>query len=210
MKYLPLLWSGLWRRPVRTVLTTLSIAVAFVLFGVLHGVVAGFDRAIETMSDARLRVMNRANLFEALPIAYATRIAAVPGVNAVSHATVMVTYYQDPSNGVTAAALDMDSAAVVFNEMKVPSEQFDAVRRLRTGALVGGFSLNNDGGFTIAGLKPGTYTLRTEPLDDADISSFFDSNLDIDVNFGARFHDRVVVVPPGGGTRDVEVKVTPK
>jgi putative ABC transport system permease protein len=137
VKYLPLLWSGLWRKPVRTVLTTLSIAVAFVLFGVLHGVVAGFDRAVETMSDARLRVMNRANLFEALPIAYAARIAAVPGVKAVSHATVMVTYYQDPSNGVTAAALDMDSAAVVFNEMKLPPEQFDAVRRLRTGALVG-------------------------------------------------------------------------
>jgi len=80
----------------------------------------------------------------------------------------------------------------------------------RTGALVGGFSLNNDGGFTIAGLKSGTYTIRTEPLDDADISSFFDSSLDIDVNFGARFHDRVVVVPSGGGTRDVDVKVTPK
>jgi Matrixin/Carboxypeptidase regulatory-like domain len=80
----------------------------------------------------------------------------------------------------------------------------------RTGAMVGGFSLNNDGGFTIAGVKPGTYTLRTEPLDDADVSSFFDSSLNIDVNFGVRFHDRVVVVAAGGGTRDVEVKVTPK
>jgi hypothetical protein len=80
----------------------------------------------------------------------------------------------------------------------------------RTGAMVGGFSLGNDGSFTIAGLKSGTYTLRTEPLDDADISSFFDSSFNVDVNFGARFHDRVVVVPPGGGTRDVDVKVTPK
>jgi matrixin len=80
----------------------------------------------------------------------------------------------------------------------------------RTGAMVGGFSLGNDGSFTIAGLKSGTYALRTEPLDDADISSFFDSSLNIDVNFGAHFHDRVVVVPLGGGTRDVEVKVTPK
>ena len=79
----------------------------------------------------------------------------------------------------------------------------------RTGAMVGGFSLNNEGGFTIAGLEPGTYTLRTEPLDDADVSSFFDSSLNIDVNFGVRFHDRVVVAP-GSGTRDVEVKVTPK
>jgi putative ABC transport system permease protein len=137
VKYLPLLWSGLWRKPVRTVLTTLSIAVAFVLFGVLHGVVAGFERAVETMSDARLRVMSRANILEGLPIAYGARIAAVPGVRAVSHATILVSYYREPSNGVTAAALDMDTAAIVFSEMKVPPEQFEAARRLRTGALVG-------------------------------------------------------------------------
>jgi hypothetical protein len=80
----------------------------------------------------------------------------------------------------------------------------------RTGAMVGGFSLNKDGSFTIAGLKPGTYTLRTEPLDDADVSSFFDEDLDIDVDFGVRFHDRVIAVPQGGGIRGVDVKVTPK
>jgi hypothetical protein len=80
----------------------------------------------------------------------------------------------------------------------------------RTGALVGGFSLNEDGAFTIAGLEPGPYILRTEPLDDGDITSFFDASLDIDVDFNVRFHDRVVVVPAGGGVRDVEVKVTPK
>jgi putative ABC transport system permease protein len=137
MKYLPLLWSGLWRKPVRTVLTTLSIAVAFVLFGVLHGVVAGFESAVETMSDARLRVMSRANILEGLPIAYAARIAAVPGVRAVSHATILVSYYQDPAQSVTAAALDLDTAATVFAEMNVPSEQADAARHTRTGALVG-------------------------------------------------------------------------
>ena len=53
----------------------------------------------------------------------------------------------------------------------------------RTGALVGGFSLNDDGGFTIAGLEPGPYVLRVEPLDDGDINSFFDASLDIDVDF---------------------------
>lgn len=137
MKYLPLLWSGLWRKPVRTVLTTLSIAVAFVLFGVLHGVVAGFESAISAMSDARLRVTSRANMFEALPIAYAARIATVPGVRAVSHATVLLSYYQDPAQSVTAVALDMETAAVVFNEMTVASDESVAIRRTRTGALVG-------------------------------------------------------------------------
>ena len=80
MKYLPLLWAGLWRKPIRTVLTVLSIAVAFLLFGVLNGVIAGFHGAQSKLSETRLRVMNRANILEAMPIAYGARIAQVPGV----------------------------------------------------------------------------------------------------------------------------------
>ena len=79
-----------------------------------------------------------------------------------------------------------------------------------TGAIVGGFSLNEDGSFTIAGLEPGAHVLRVEPLDDGDIESFFDASLDVDLNFRVRFHDRIVVVPEGGGARDIEIKVTAK
>ena len=79
-----------------------------------------------------------------------------------------------------------------------------------TGGLVGGFTLNEDGSFTIAGLEAGPLVLRVEPLEDGDIESFFDASLDVDLDFRVRFHDKVVVVPLGGGTRNVEIKVTPK
>ena len=79
----------------------------------------------------------------------------------------------------------------------------------RTKSLVGGFSLNDDGAFTIAGLEPGPHVLRAEPLDDGDIDSFFDATLNVDLNFRVRFHDKVVVVPQGGGTRGVEIEVAP-
>jgi hypothetical protein len=79
-----------------------------------------------------------------------------------------------------------------------------------TGALVGGFTLNNDGAFTIAGLESGTYVLRAEPLDDGDLESFFDNSSNVDLNFNVRFHDRVVIVPRGGGASNVEIRVTPK
>lgn len=79
-----------------------------------------------------------------------------------------------------------------------------------TGALVGGFTLGEGGPFTIAGLEPGPYVLRVEPLDDGDIESFFDRSVTVDLDFRVRFHDRVVVVPRGGGTGDVEIKVSPK
>lgn len=81
---------------------------------------------------------------------------------------------------------------------------------LRTRKLVGGFSLSDDGSFVIAGLDPGPHVVRVEPLDDADIDSFFDATLNVDINFKPQFYGRVVVVPKGGGTSGVELKVVAK
>ena len=137
MKYLPLLWAGLWRKPTRTVLTILSIAVAFLLFGVLQGVVAGFEGARAKLSDTRLRVTNRANLIEPIPIAYKSQIAAVPGVNAISYFVIFVGYFQDPKNGFSIAAVDVDSWLDAIPNFHVPQEQRAAMHTTRTGALVG-------------------------------------------------------------------------
>jgi hypothetical protein len=80
----------------------------------------------------------------------------------------------------------------------------------RTGKLIGGFSLSEDGSFVIAGLDPGPHVLRVEPLDDGDIESFFDLTLNIDVNFKVKFYEKLVTVPRGGGANNVEIKVLPK
>ncbi len=119
MKYLPLLWASLWRKPIRTVLTLLSIAVAFLLFGVLHGVIAGFDGTLAKLSDTRLRVTNRANLFEAMPVAYQSRIALVPGVERVSYFILFGGYYQEPTNGFSIAAVDVDTWLDTFPPLHV-------------------------------------------------------------------------------------------
>ena len=81
---------------------------------------------------------------------------------------------------------------------------------MQSKTLVGGFSLNEDGSFVIAGLDPGPHIIRVEPLDDGDIESFFDLTLNVDINFRPQFYDRIVVVPRGGGTSGVELKVVPK
>ena len=78
------------------------------------------------------------------------------------------------------------------------------------GKLVGGFTQGGDGSFVIAGLDPGSYLLRAEPLDDADIDSFFDATVNVDVNFKPAFSTRLIVVPIGGAARNVEIKVVPK
>ena len=47
MKYLPLIWYGLWRKPARTTLVAPSLVVGFLLFGILDGVNSAFDQATQ-------------------------------------------------------------------------------------------------------------------------------------------------------------------
>ena len=79
-----------------------------------------------------------------------------------------------------------------------------------TGALIGGFSANNDGEFQIAGLTPGTHVIRVEPLDDADVESFFDSDAPVDVDFQVTYFERLFVAPRGGVGERFVVEVRPK
>jgi hypothetical protein len=83
-----------------------------------------------------------------------------------------------------------------------------AAFNLETGVLVGGFSLSPAGDFVIAGLEPGTYIVRAEPLDDADPESFFTGPIDVD--FTVTYLPRIVTAPRGGGSDAVEVQVRPK
>jgi len=80
----------------------------------------------------------------------------------------------------------------------------------RTGALVAAFTLNNDGEFQIAGLAPGPHVIRVEPLDDADVESFFSRPGAIDIDFLVTFHDRLVIAPAGGAGERLTVAVRPK
>jgi hypothetical protein len=79
-----------------------------------------------------------------------------------------------------------------------------------TGSLIANFSLDSQGRFSIAGLSPGPHVVRVEPLDDADIDSFFDLGAGTDVNFRPTYFDRLVVVPRGGDSGLIEIKVQPK
>src|SRR4029077_19798400 len=76
-----------------------------------------------------------------------------------------------------------------------------------THALVGAFTLNEQGQFSIGSLPPGPRILRVEPSDDAEIDSFFDASRNVDINFRVAFVDRVIVVPRGGDSGQVAIEV---
>ena len=137
MKYLPLVWAGLWRKPVRSILTLLSVIVAFVLFGLLHGVTAAIDDIINQMSDTRLRIQSKVSLAEPLPLAYLARIEAVKGVEGVGYYAWFGGYYQDPTNQISVGAVDVDRLSSMFPELQLKDEYAAAMRTTRNGALVG-------------------------------------------------------------------------
>ncbi len=85
-----------------------------------------------------------------------------------------------------------------------------AAFNIRTGDLVAGFSLNDEGDFVIAGLEPGLYVVRVEPIDDADIDSFFGEDAEVNIDFRAAYFPRLVAVPAGGAGDVVEITVVGK
>ena len=137
MKYLPLVWAALFRSPLRTLLTFLSIVVAFLLFGVLHGVVGGFDVLINSMSDTRLRVLSRVGATHWMPIALRNEIARIPGVTVVAANGYFGGYYQDPKNQLGGNALDMAALFEIYPELVLPADERAAMLNTRTGALIG-------------------------------------------------------------------------
>jgi hypothetical protein len=81
---------------------------------------------------------------------------------------------------------------------------------LRTGAMIGGFTLSSDGNFTIAGLEPGPTVLRVEPLDDGDVESYLSATRDVDLDFRVTMARQIANVPRGGNAGPFTIEVQPK
>lgn len=80
---------------------------------------------------------------------------------------------------------------------------------LETGALVASYTLSTTGEFVIAGLPPGLYVLRAEPLDDVDLESVFGGTA-VDLAFAPAYARRLAVVQAGGATPAITIEVATK
>jgi putative ABC transport system permease protein len=137
VKYLPLLWGALLRRKTRTVLTLLSVVVAFLLFGFLHGVKLTFEAGADAADAKRLLTTARYSIIELLPIAYLKRIEAVPGVVGVASAEWFGARYQNESNAFPVFAVDPARYLAMYPEFTIAHDQLHAFIRTRTGAVAG-------------------------------------------------------------------------
>lgn len=137
MKYLPLLAAALFRRKTRTILTLLSVVIAFVLFGLLQAVRLAFEAGASTADARRLLVIARYSFIEPLPMSYLRRIEQIPGVVGAVGADWFGAKYQNESNAFPVIAADPERYFDMYSEFTVPPQQRQAAVKIRTSALAG-------------------------------------------------------------------------
>ncbi len=137
MKYLPLLWAALFRKKTRTILTLLSVIVAFLLFGLLEAVQVAFESGADTADAKRLLTTARYSIIEPLPQSYLRRIEQVPGVVGVAYADWFGAKYQNESNAFPVFAVDPARYLDMYPEFTIAPDQREAFARTRTGAVAG-------------------------------------------------------------------------
>ena len=137
MKYFILIRAGLLRKKARTILTMLSIIVAFLLFGLLQGINQDIKSGFGASSNGRLWTTSRAGGLNSMPISLMEHIAGIEGVRSIAHVSFFGGYFQDAKNALPAFATNVDKLAAVYPELNITQAQIDAMKTTRAGVLVG-------------------------------------------------------------------------
>ncbi|HWI18821.1 MAG TPA: FtsX-like permease family protein [Vicinamibacterales bacterium] len=137
MKFLPLLWSSLWRKKIRTIFTLLSVFIAFLLFGLLMTIRGAFSFGVDIAGLDRLVLIHKVALIMPLPVSYKERLAAMEGVSIASHQTWFGGVYQDPANFFAQMVVEPEPFMKIYPEYVIPDDQVKAWLADRQGAIVG-------------------------------------------------------------------------
>ena len=129
-------WRNLHRRPTRTYLTLLSVVIAFLLFGMLRMLAVWFALGGSDIAGAnRLVVTAKYSIIEDLPLSQQRQIAAVDGVDAVTHQSWFGGIYIDSRNFFPKFPVEPRAYFDMYREFTLAPESLDAFERTRTGAV---------------------------------------------------------------------------
>jgi putative ABC transport system permease protein len=137
MKYLFLLWSNLKRKKTRSVLTVLSITVAFMLLAYLGAIRQGFSQGIDVAGLDRLIVRHKVSLIQLLPAAHEARIEQVEGVVDAMHQTWFGGVYQKPTNFFPQMPVNPEEYLAMYPESLLDEAERKAWLSTRSGAIAG-------------------------------------------------------------------------
>jgi putative ABC transport system permease protein len=138
MKFLTLVWAGLWRRPARSILTGMCIVIAFLLVGLLDGVNAGVAKVIAEAHRDLLVTDTRVRGGAQMPISAMASIQGIAGVKEVAQRAYFMGSYGDPAphNAVAAIATEPELFFRLRPHFAVAKGGVEAMRETRAGMLV--------------------------------------------------------------------------
>ncbi len=137
MKFVALIWAGIFRKPVRSLLTLASIVVAFLLFGLLQAVTVAFNSGAALADVDRLVVAPKYSIIDDIPVSYGARVAQVPGVKYVTHMSWFGGTYKEQGNFFPRWPVDVEYFFEVFPEYLLSDEAKQQFKATRTAAIVG-------------------------------------------------------------------------
>lgn len=128
MKYWPLVWSALWRRPAEAILVWLAVMVSFALFALMVGLHATYNQLIAHARLDRLYVNARFPSASPtgilLPFAMRDEIMRIKGVSDASAVYFVRGYYRDPHQRASVMAADEHMRAA-WPELPLTPAQWD-------------------------------------------------------------------------------------
>jgi putative ABC transport system permease protein len=139
VKYWPLVWAALWRKPAEAILVWLAVTVSFALFGLMVGLHATYDQLIENSRLDRLYVNARFPSASPtgilLPFAMRDAIMRVDGVAAASAVYYVRGYYRDPHVRAMVYAVD-EHMRSAWPELPLTPAQWDQLLATPDGVFV--------------------------------------------------------------------------
>ncbi|AYG69832.1 MULTISPECIES: FtsX-like permease family protein [unclassified Rhizobium] len=137
MTFLDLVRKSAWRKPLRTVLLMISVATAFLIYGLTTSFIEG-SQGSSAASDDILGVMSAAGRTQPLPISYVNRIAAEPDVAAVGYMSRLRGFATVEKNIVPVSAADPQRLlSSNGKELGLTSDLIAALGKDRSRVLVG-------------------------------------------------------------------------
>ena len=138
MRFMPLLWSNLLRRKVRTICSGLSIFVAFLLIGALLSIRAGFSRGVDLTGTDRLVVSHKNSFNQPMPLAYRDRLGGHTRRRRGQLRGMVPRRLPGSQKRLPKLAVDADTWFDMYRDLwTVPNDQLARWKANRTGAIVG-------------------------------------------------------------------------
>jgi putative ABC transport system permease protein len=144
--------ANLGRRKTRTVLTLMSIVMAFLLFGLLQAVNVLFAAGADFVGATRLVTQARVSFTQSLPLRLLPQIESVPGVADVMWSQWFGGVWQENTQLIIQAA-DPARLHAVYPEFVMPDAEWQAFENTRTG-MIAGRNLANQYGWKVGQKVP--------------------------------------------------------